>query len=59
MLEKTVTTDSTLNLQKAAVKLTLPVIEVTSYTASNEDLNSAIKTRLLHVVSQIIDKHLE
>ena len=59
MLEKTVTTDSTLNLQKAAVKLTLPVIEITSYRATNEDLNSNIKFKLLDVISQIIDKQLE
>ena len=59
MLEKTVTTDSTLNLQKAAVKLTLPVIELTSYRAKDTDFNAAVKSQLLQVIGEIIDKQLE
>ena len=59
MLEKTVSTDTTLNLQKATVKLTLPVIELTSYRSRDADLNVAIKDQLLNVISEIIDKQLE
>tara|TARA_R100000742_G_C4204994_1_gene33008 strand:+ start:195 stop:371 length:177 start_codon:yes stop_codon:yes gene_type:complete len=58
MLEKTISTDSTLGLQKAAVKLTLPVIELTSYRADS-GINTAIKQDLLYVIGQMIDKQLE
>ena len=59
MLEKTISTDSTLGLQKAVVKLTLPVIELTSYRAQDADFNVAIKSQLLQVIGEIIDKQLE
>ena len=59
MLEKTISTDSTLGLQKAIVKLTLPVIELTSYRSKDADLNVAIKDQLIDVISEIIDKQLE
>ena len=59
MLEKTISTDSTLGLQKAIVKLTLPVIELTSYRAKDTDFNAAIKSQLLQVIGEIIDKQLE
>ena len=59
MLEKTITTDSTLGLQKAAIKLTLPVIEVNCYKAKPGGINVAIKETLTAVISEIIDKQLE
>ena len=59
MLEKTITTDSTLQLSKAAVKLTLPVIEIDVYKANINNLNSGIKNELLRVIGEIIDKQLE
>jgi hypothetical protein len=59
MLEKTISTDSTLKLSKAVVKLTLPVIEVTSYKANEAYLNTAIKDQLLGVIGEMIDKQLE
>ena len=58
MIEKTVTDNSTLGLKQAAVKLTLPVIEITCLRAEESNLNVEIKERLLAVVSQIIDKQL-
>ena len=59
MLEKTISTDSTLGLQKAVVKFTPPVIELTSYRSKDADLNIAIKDQLLDVISEIIDKQLQ
>ena len=59
MIEKTISTDSTLGLQKAIVKFTPPVIELTSYRSKEADLNIAIKDQLMSVVSEIIDKQLE
>ena len=59
MLEKTISTDSTLGLQKAAVKLTLPVIELTCYRSKDTRLNEAIRSQLLDVLGEIIDKQLE
>ena len=59
MLEKTITTDSTLKVSKAAVKLTLPVIELDVYKANVSNLNSGIKSDLLRVIGEIIDKQLE
>ena len=59
MLEKTITTDTILGLQKASVKLTLPVIEITSYRSNNDFLNISIKQDLLHVITEIIEKQLE
>ena len=59
MLEKTITTDSTLQLSKSAVKLTLPVIEVDVYKANASNLNAGIKSDLLRVIGEIIDKQLE
>jgi len=59
MLEKTISTDSTLGLQKAVVKLTLPVIELTCYRAKDTSLDTQIKSQLLDVIKEIIDKQLE
>ena len=59
MLEKTISTDSTLGLQKAVVKFTPPVIELTSYKSKDSDFNTAIKSQLLQVIGEIIDKQLE
>ena len=59
MLEKTITTDSTLKVSKAAVKLTLPVIELDVYKANVSNLNSGIKSDLPRVIGEIIDKQLE
>ena len=59
MLEKTISTDSTLGLQKAVVKLTLPVIELTCYRSKDSSLNTEIKSQLLDVIKEIIDKQLE
>ena len=59
MLEKTISTDSTLGLQKAVVKLTLPVIELTSYSQNDVDINAAIKSQFLDVISEILDKQLK
>ncbi len=59
MLEKTISTDSTLSLNKAVVKLTLPVIELTSYRSKEANLNTAIKAQLLDVIGEMIDKQLE
>ena len=59
MLEKTISTDSTLGLQKAVVKFTPPVIELTCYRSKDESLNAEIKTQLLEVMKEIIDKQLE
>lgn len=58
MLEKTITDNSTLGLKSAAVKLTLPVIEITCVQAKEADIDTEIKRRLSDVVSQIIDKQL-
>ena len=58
MLEKTITDNSTLGLKSAAVKLTLPVIELTCLQAQETNLNAEIKRRLLSVVTEIIDKQL-
>ena len=58
MLEKTITDNSTLGLKSAAVKLTLPVIEITCLQAQETNLNAEIKRRLLSVVTEIIDKQL-
>jgi len=59
MLEKTISTDSTLGLQKAAVKFYPPVIELTCYRSKETGLNTAIKAQLLEVLGEIIDKQLE
>ena len=59
MLEKTISTDSTLGLQKAVVKFTPPVIEVTLYKSKDSRLNAVIKSQLLDVLGEIIDKQLE
>ena len=59
MLEKTISTDSTLGLQKAVVKFTPPVIELTSYRSNDSSFNTVIKSQLLDVLSEIIDKQLE
>ena len=59
MLEKTISTDSTLGLQKAVVKFTPPVIELTSYKNKDADFNTVIKSQLLDVLGEIIDKQLE
>ena len=59
MLEKIISTDSTLGLQKAVVKFTPPVIEITSYKAKETSFNTIIKTQLLDVLGEIIDKQLE
>ena len=59
MLEKTISTDSTLGLQKAVIKFTPPVIELTSYKAKDANFNTAIKSQLLDVLGEIIDKQLE
>ena len=59
MLEKTISTDSTLGLQKAVVKFTPPVIELTSYRSKDADFSIAIKSQLLDVLGEIIDKQLE
>ena len=59
MLEKTISTDSTLSLSKAVVKFTPPVIELTSYRSKDTNLNVAIKSQLLDVLGEIIDKQLE
>ena len=59
MLEKTISTDSTLGLQKAVVKFTPPVIELTSYKAKDAGFDTAIKSQLLDVIGEIIDKQLE
>tara|TARA_R100000458_G_C8043210_1_gene93645 strand:+ start:185 stop:361 length:177 start_codon:yes stop_codon:yes gene_type:complete len=58
MLEKTITDNSTLGLKSAAIKLTLPVIQITCLQAKETDLNAEIKERLIDVVGQIIDKQL-
>ena len=58
MLTKTITDNSTLGLKSAAVKLTLPVIELTCLQAQETNLNAEIKRRLLSVVTEIIDKQL-
>ena len=59
MLEKTISTDSTLGLQKAVVKFTPPVIELISYRSKDTKLNDAIRSQLLDVLGEIIDKQLE
>tara|TARA_R100001082_G_scaffold22025_1_gene10595 strand:+ start:118 stop:297 length:180 start_codon:yes stop_codon:yes gene_type:complete len=59
MIEKTISTDSTLGIEKAVVKLTLPAIDIISYRANSGSLNSAIKSQLLDVIGEIIDKQLE
>ena len=58
MLEKTITDNSTLGLKQVAVKLTLPVIELTCYRAVDANINTEVKERLLDVVGEIIDKQL-
>ncbi len=58
MLEKTISDDSTLGIKKAAVKLTLPAIEIDVYRNAESNLNSAIKEELLKVVSEVITKAL-
>jgi hypothetical protein len=40
------------------VKLTLPVIEITCFNSTENDLNPEIKSQLMTVVGQIIDKNL-
>ena len=59
MLEKTISTDSTMGLQKAVVKFTPPVIELTCYNATDVNLTSTIKAQLLDVLKEIIEKQLE
>jgi len=59
MIEKTISTDSTLGLQKAVVKFTPPVVELVSYRSKDTALNTAIKAQLLDVLGEIIDKQLE
>ena len=59
MIEKTISTDSTLGLQKAVVKFTPPVIELACYKSKDTNLNVAIKSQLLDVLGEIIDKQLE
>ena len=58
MLEKTISDDSTVGIKKAAVKLTLPAIEIDVYRNAESNLNSAIKEELLKVVSEVITKAL-
>ena len=59
MLEKTISTDSTLSLSKAVIKFTPPVIELTCYMSKETGMNTAIKAQLLDVLGEIIDKQLE
>ena len=59
MIEKTISTDSTMGLEKATVKFTPPVIELSCYKANGVNLNVAIKAQLLDVLNEIIDKQLE
>ena len=59
MLEKTISADATLGLQKVVVKFTPPVIELTSYRNKESSLNTAIRSQLLDVLAEIIDKQLE
>ena len=59
MIEKTISTDSTLNLSKAVIKFTPPVIELVCYRSKDTNLNIAIKSQLLDVLGEIIDKQLE
>ena len=59
MIEKTISTDSTMGLQKAVVKFTPPVIELTCYRSKETGMNTAIKAQLLDVLGEIIDKQLE
>ena len=59
MIEKTISTDSTMGLQKAVVKFTPPVIELTCYRSKDTGINTAIKAQLLDVLGEIIDKQLE
>ena len=59
MLEKTISTDSTLGLQKAVVKFTPPTIELVSYRSKDAGFNTVIKAQLLDVLAEIIDKQLE
>ena len=59
MLEKTISTDSTLGLSKAVVKFTPPVIELSCYKANGINLDTAIKAQLLDVLKEIIEKQLE
>ena len=56
MIEKTITDNNTLGLKSAAVKLTLPVIEITCLMSNESSMDSEIKRRLLAVIEQIIDK---
>ena len=59
MLEKTISTDSTLGLSKAVIKFSPPVIELTCYRSKDTNLKTAIRAQLLDVLEQIIDKQLE
>ncbi len=59
MLEKTISTDSTMSLSKAVIKFTPPVIELTCYRAKDTGFNTVIKAQLLDVLAEIIDKQLE
>ena len=56
-IEKTISDD--LGITKAAVKLTLPAIEIDVYcTTDDSKLNKEIKDRLFDVVKFIIEKDL-
>ena len=58
MIEKTVTTDATLGIKKAPVKVTLPVINLDCYRADDSNLKSEIRSRVLDLVGELLDKNL-
>ena len=58
MLEKTITDDAKLGIKKAAIKLTLPSIEIDVYGSNDAVINLETKERLVDIVENIIDKNL-
>ena len=58
MLELTTTDNATLGLRETAVKLTLPVIEISCFKANDLHMKTHVKTQLMAVIGEMLDKQL-
>jgi len=58
MLELTTTDNAALGIKQTQVKLTLPVIEITCYKSATLNLNPNVKSQLLYVIGEMLDKEL-
>tara|TARA_R100001082_G_scaffold45325_1_gene24189 strand:+ start:1684 stop:1869 length:186 start_codon:yes stop_codon:yes gene_type:complete len=57
-LNKTISDDSTLGIKKAEVTLTAPSITIEVLRANETQFNQVIRSRLLDILGEYIDKEL-